>query len=268
VRVSSRIPLILAGVLGLLILLASLDDGLASVIRPSLAVPFTLLLPGFALSAALWPSGLGTAERAALSLGLSLALLALAAFALNLTPVGLTSVAWVALIGTISLAGLVAAALRTRHAGSSSQSRGLVLRGPGWHGGAMLAIAALVVFAAVCVAHFGAVLQPRPGFTMLWLLPDADNGDRTVRVGITNEEQVRTRYMLQLVADGKQVQSWPELALDAGQSWQVIARLPPASSGTATIEALLYRLDRPGEVYRRVQLRPSDQARGKPAPAG
>lgn len=66
-------------------------------IRVALALPLVLLLPGYALVSALFPEapgedgqGLGTFERVALSVALSLALVSMIAYVANFTPYGVT----------------------------------------------------------------------------------------------------------------------------------------------------------------------------------
>lgn len=86
-------------------------------IRIALALPLVLLLPGYALISALFPEapdedgqGLGTLERVALSIALSLAIVSMIAYAANFTPYGITLlpigvavIAWSVFFGLLGL---------------------------------------------------------------------------------------------------------------------------------------------------------------------
>ena len=62
-----------------------------------LGLPLVLVLPGYALTAALFPHGaLGGADRALFTLGLSLCAAILCGFVLNRTPWGLRPESWAA----------------------------------------------------------------------------------------------------------------------------------------------------------------------------
>lgn len=74
----------------LIIFALTLPDG--NILRIVFGLPFLLFLPGYSLVSALWAknSELDGLERIALSLGLSIALVALAGLGLNYTPWGIT----------------------------------------------------------------------------------------------------------------------------------------------------------------------------------
>lgn len=101
---------ILAAVIALLLAFASLPD-VASV---PLGLPFLLLFPGYALTAALYPRrhDLEPLERVALSFGLSLAAVPLIALALNYSPWG---VQWRPLLAFVSLLTVLSCAAGLLH---------------------------------------------------------------------------------------------------------------------------------------------------------
>src|SRR5258708_19924598 len=69
-----------------------------------LTLPLVLVLPGYALTAALLPNrSLGVAERLMFSLGLSLAVVILGGLALNWTPFGLRAISWAVLLAGLTL---------------------------------------------------------------------------------------------------------------------------------------------------------------------
>src|SRR3954454_24445758 len=107
--------LILAVVLGDAIAIALFVALGGGAVRVLVALPFALVLPGLALTLALFPAGaLDGAERLLFSLGLSLAVTALGGLVLHLTPWGLRPASWALLLGAITLAAGVAAFLRRR----------------------------------------------------------------------------------------------------------------------------------------------------------
>jgi len=55
---------------------------------------------------------------------------------------------------------------------------------------------------------------------------------------------------------GRVVKEWPSIKLEPNASWQATTALSPAPPQDATVEALLYRSDQPGAVYRHVELAP------------
>src|SRR5436190_816373 len=90
-------------------LAASVAAPQGSLVRVAFTAPLVLILPGYAISVALLQARLGLAARLALSLGLSLALAACAGLVLNLTPWGLNSASWLALLVLVTLAASIAA---------------------------------------------------------------------------------------------------------------------------------------------------------------
>ncbi len=94
--------------------------GVPATIRLPIALPAAILLPGYAIGAALFPPGeLDAAERAALSFGLSLALIVVAAPVINLTVPGLTAPLVVTVVAAVTGGSAGVAWLRRRrHPGS------------------------------------------------------------------------------------------------------------------------------------------------------
>ncbi|MDL5363608.1 DUF1616 domain-containing protein [Halalkalicoccus sp. NIPERK01] len=92
-------------------------------IRVALALPLVLLLPGYAFISALFPDapaedgkGLGTLERVVLSVAVSLAVVAMIAYAANFTPYGITLLPiTVAVVGWTVLFALLGLVRRARH---------------------------------------------------------------------------------------------------------------------------------------------------------
>ena len=78
-------------------------------LRWLLSIPYLLFSPGYSLLALLYrEGGLAAVERFALSLGLSLCLVALAGVILSLTPLGITANSVAASLFAFNLAALLA----------------------------------------------------------------------------------------------------------------------------------------------------------------
>lgn len=236
-----------------------LQTAAGDVFRIFFALPLVLLLPGYALTAALVPGpALGLAERVLCSIGLSLAAAALGGLLLNLAPGGLRDVAWAALLGNLTLVASLVALVRrlrlplapARVAPPLSQTQAL-----------LFGLSAVLVCGAVLVARDGAVQRPTAGFTQLWMQPSGVPGQERVRLGLANMEPGATHYRLELHAGGDLAAAWPAIVLGPDQRWEEEVALPPALPGVTTpLEAVLYRLDAPDTPYRRVTLREGSSA--------
>lgn len=221
--------------------------------RVLLALALVLALPGYALVAAAFPARtLGAAERALLTVGLSLSVGVLGGFALNLTPWGLTARSWAALLGAITLvAGAVGLTRRQRHpSGAASVVRWRLTLSDGLCFG----LAALVIVLALGEAHTSAARQPSAGFTQLWLLPAGEAEQDAFRLGIKNMQASPTSYRLRVTAGGEALREWLAITLAPGETWETTVALPPSQSDREHVEAFLYRVDTPGVVYRHALL--------------
>ncbi|MEE9151246.1 MAG: DUF1616 domain-containing protein, partial [Thermoplasmata archaeon] len=92
VQESVGLDLILVLILATLLMIFALTLSDGNILRIVFGLPFLLFLPGYSLVSALWArkSELDGLERVALSLGLSIAIVALAGLGLNYTPWGIT----------------------------------------------------------------------------------------------------------------------------------------------------------------------------------
>ena len=220
------------------------------------ALPLVLLLPGYWLTAALLPSPLfGPLGRAALSVGFSIVACVLAGLLLNLTSGGLSTTGWVLALGGISLLGSAVAWLRCQPS-SGETPASLRSQLPGRREGALFGLAAVLLVGAFGLAHISAARQNQPNFTQLWIVPDAASAGRVIQLGVRNQEQDTRSFDLELRVDGDVVRDWHPITLAPQQTWQVQVNAPDGGPFAGTVEALLYRADEPGTVYRRVLLRP------------
>src|SRR5258708_16677585 len=85
-------------------------------LRTLLVLPFLLVLPGYALTAALFPNQIGLAERLLLTLALSISVTVVSGLLLNLTAWGLQGTTWIVWLGGITIAAcMLALARRQRY---------------------------------------------------------------------------------------------------------------------------------------------------------
>ena len=205
-----------------------------------------LVLPGYALMAALLPSAsLGQVERGGLALGLSLVVSVLGGFGLAWTPGGLSATSWSLLLGGLTLLAAALAALRRPAAPP------LVLT---WSAPRVVVfgLALLVLGSAFKVAEAGALAQPRPPFTQLWLLAGQTEATM-VRVGLHSAEQQPRSYLVQLRQAERVLARWGPIQVEPGQSWETLASTNGVSNAEP-FEVVLFLAEDPSQVYRRASL--------------
>jgi uncharacterized membrane protein len=239
----------LVALIGAALTIAPVDSGSA---RLLFALPLVLVVPGYALVAALFPARtLDTPERLLFSVGGSLAITIIGGFLLHLSPWGLRADSWVVLLSGMTCGAAVVALRRRPHRSTGATERGRSYLNPGQ--GILLSLAGLVVVTTLGIARIPAPAQEAQGYSLLWMLPDQGRR-QVVRIGISSQEFAVARYRLQIKQDGRIVQEWTPLELKPGTQWDTTVRLPAQRPGSHT-EALLYRLDAPNTVYRRVMVR-------------
>ncbi len=234
-----------------------------------LALPLVFLLPGYALTEALFHRrSLNDIyrHRFILSLGLSLTIDILSGFILNLFPMGLGAVSWALCLGVLTVAFSLLAAYRR----GQSSTTGILL--PRFHVGIhRYVLVGLCLIAAVAVTvlaiQFSAASeaqQPHPGFTQLWMLPSPQSGNNcAVRLGVQSFEATSVTYLVIMTANGAQVNTWPSVVLAPQEKWSHIVTIAPASTNSVYVEVVLYRSDNPGTVYREVHMTLSNAGKSK-----
>ena len=202
-------------------------------LRVMLGVPFVLALPGYVLTAAMFPGseGQGTGdtdqphrrylspvERLTLSVGLSIAVVPLAVLFLNFTPWGIEPRAVRLSLLTVTLVGSAIAAarrLRLPLAQRFTPSVGRPLRAVSGAGAATrrvnVVIGVLLVLSVGVAGSTLATADEGETYTELYLLSENETGalvaddypseirpneTATVHVGLDNEEAQRTNYTL------------------------------------------------------------------------
>jgi hypothetical protein len=215
-------------------------------VRVVFGIPLVLVLPGYALTSALFARrAVAGSTVLLLSLSVSIAVVIVGSFVLNWLPAGLTETTWTTLLaGTTAVAGLWAA--RVLPAGSAGRDSFALSR-------RTAARAAMVVLAlAITAGTLVFARKPLPakgvrGYTALWILP---GGSSAVDVGVQSSELRRTSFRLDLDAgSGPTIRR--HFVLSTGERW--LARLRVDRS-TKRIDARLYRRASTTRVYRRVRL--------------
>ncbi len=248
----SHVDLLLVAALAILGTIAGVAVGLEPVFRRIAAVLFTTILPGYALTAALFPRPtIGALERLTLSISLSLAGATLGAVVLNATPRGIHSDSWALLLGGVTLAA-TAVAIRRRppYEDVWGGIRGLRLRqarGPAL----LLALAVVVTAGALAVAGQGATVQSQPAFTQLWLLPGET--DDVLRVGVRNAES-EPLVVRVVVEVGEQVLAeWERTELAPTETFEQPVDVSDVTSTRDPVVATLYLENVPAEPFRQVR---------------
>ncbi len=213
------------------------------------AVPPALVLPGYAIAAAAFAGReLGLPRMLLLSIGLSLAILALGALLLNYLG-GIHPLSWALLLVLVVLAGSSAAAMRRGPAGSGRARPRLRLTGLEL---AMLLAALATATAAIAIANTARPAERAIGYTQLWILPKAGSGASEAQVGVRSQQQTPVSYDLR-VRVGPSGVVRRSFRLQPGETRLVAVGPPPGGTGRIPVVATLLRHNQPFRVYRRVK---------------
>ncbi|MCB0188972.1 MAG: hypothetical protein KDE31_32105, partial [Caldilineaceae bacterium] len=120
----------------------------------------------------------------------------------------------------------------------------------------IVGVAILLAGKAFMMAHTPAAPDQYAGYTILWMTPVQDAEPGQYQLGIDSKEFAATQYKLELLVAEQPAKEWALIELAPNQQWQTKLQLNTDDFGQETLEANLYRLDTPDEVYRHVVLRP------------
>lgn len=205
--------------------------------RIASALALALVLPGYALSAVVFPPGsLRSWQpgpwllRGIWAAGLSLAASVLGGLILNLTPGGLTRTNWAVFLGALTLLAVAVALIqswrrggvpdpgqarrpagrpRAPRASRASRARALAIGG--------CALGAVVLgIAAIRVAQVSAERHNPSDFAQLWLVPGTSSA---ATLGVRSDYPGEHGFRLVLHRGASVAATW-DLALAKGQSWQ------------------------------------------------
>ncbi len=219
-----------------------------------LTLPLVFLLPGYVLTEVLSQNRfLEASHRLTLSIGLSLAIDILSGFILNMFPLGLQALSWVAFLGLFTMVfALIAVYLR--RGGPVNRVRIQRFRLP-VSGYILFGLAIPVVFFSVLYSIEGVVQQPHPGFTQLWMLPPVQGTKGcAVRLGIRNFESATTTYRVTMTTNGAQATTWQSVVLDPQEEWRQLVPITLGAADDAYVEVRLYQSGKPATVYQKVNL--------------
>jgi hypothetical protein len=216
--------------------------------------PLAIVLPGYALVAALFPPGtLATSDRVVHTFIFCISAAALGGLLLQLA-VDLDRATWIAIMATISLVGSAVAWRRRRALPIQYKAR---LRRPppgaAWGLAFLLAIAGAGV--SIALAADGVrEQQSRQAFTSLWAVPSARPGG-PVTVGVVNHGGPAA-FELEVSAPGEPARRLP-VRLDGSREWRR-QLAPPFNSATKSLRiALVHR----GVPHRSVELNIEEEGR-------
>lgn len=219
--------------------------------RTTLALPLVFVLPGYMLTEMLfYQRKIATSHRLLLTLGLSIVIVIISGILLNMLLPGLQSISWVICLSLITVMGtFIVAICRGKVAARAIRIKTLHIYEYFLFG---LALGGIIF--ALQYAREGMVQQPHPGFTQFWILPAADTAC-AVRLGIHSFELRQVTYTVSVTANDVPVLVQFPHILKVDEQVERTVELPTSSQeGTINVRAQLYRLDKPGEVYRSVNI--------------
>lgn len=269
-----------------MIIIVILSAGLVTLVgfssgalRIVLGLVFVLFSPGYTLIAALFPrkSDLGSIERVALSLGLSIAVVPLIGLALNYTPWGIRLYPILVSV-LVFIVGMSAVAWYRRRRFPAEErfrlslqlrldSLRLSLTGQGRWDRVLSVLLVVAILGTVGTLGY-VVAKPKIGerFSQLYILlgPEgkAEGYPRqvvlgesaSVVLGIANNEHQSTTYRVNIVIDGEKVGALGPVALEHDEKWEGEANFAPVrATPRQKVEFWLYKGESE-EVYLKTYL--------------
>lgn len=218
--------------------------------RVVVGVLFLLLIPGYALVAALFPrkNSIDAIERLALSTGMSIALAALTGLVLNYTPWGIHLGPVLISLTSLTLLFCVAAVIRRARLprdempGPQPGQRTGVGRAGGGNRFYPLVLLALVLIGFAAVVYAAVTLRAGEKFTEFYALgtegtaanyPSKLQLGQTAEVtlGVANHERQDASYRLEIRIGGEIVRTMDPINLADGEKWEGKVSFEPKSAG-------------------------------------
>lgn len=260
-----------------------------SPVRAALTIPAVFLLPGYALSAALFPrrGDADLVERIALSLGLSFAVVPMLGLALHYLPWGIHLVPILVSL-TLLIAVAAGIGMYRRTVAPAGDAFGAGLWGEFWRRCstatvgerlfvAMLALTAVMVGIGTAVAADRR--DPASSLTEFYVvgtdgkLLESPVGARlgqsaAVLLGIVNREGRDTAYAIDISIDGRETQRIDNIALADGERWEQPVSLIPTQRQTRQRVEFILSKGGGSDPYRSLSLALDvPDATPKPAPS-
>lgn len=221
------------------------------VVRTLAALPLCLFLPGYALVAATFASReLAPPKRLMLSVAVSLMVLVLATFFLNIPSFGLRTASWAVLLPLVVIAAARGAALR-RNKPRPGGREGFTWPRPTAASVAITSLALLIGVGALVLAQKPLPAENAQGYAALWMLP-VDEYEEEIAIGVISNEQDPASFRLE-IAVGDREPRVHTLDLEPGEEriFDVNAGITFGRNRVHVV-ASLYREDSPRRLYRRV----------------
>lgn len=232
-----------------LVILAILGEG---PVRIALGLIFVLFLPGYTLTAALFPKreSLGAIERTALSFGLSIAVVPLIGLIMNYTPWGISSNSVLIPLFVFIVAAAGVAWFRRRRLPPEQRFEPRFRLGwlqfwrfPNRWDRVLSGVLIVVILAAIGMLVFVAQ-SPRveEKFTEFYILDSEGQAENypdvlilgeeaQVTIGIVNREQEATDYIIKIFVSGQQVKEVKTMTLAREESWEKVVSFAPTAVG-------------------------------------
>lgn len=250
-------------------------------VRTVLGLPMVLFFPGYALIAALFTKkdDLDGIERAALSFGLSIAVVPLLGLGLNYTPWGIRLIP---VLLTVSLFTLIMCAIAVKRRRELPEDevfsvpftallhalRNELVSGPGTRIDRILTVILVISLLASAVMLVYVIVTPKQGetFTEFYILGPGGMADEypvdlvlnesgTVIVGVVNHEYRAVNYSLVLVLDNGSRLHQQEIVLAHNQTWEQHVTFEPDKAGDdMKLQFFLYRDQNYTAPYRELHL--------------
>ncbi len=213
-----------------------------------------LVLPGYAFFSAVFPRRpTASAEGLLVIAGSSIVLTALGGLALYMAGPKLAANSLALLLTGVVLLSCLVAYLRRKN-----QYLPLtwppVIRRFNWLSAGLVFLAVVLVVAGIGLASSPITNTSNlQGYTVLWILPGPQGSPGTIRLGINSDEFTTTSYTLQLDVNGQVVNTWQNLTLAPGKTWEITYQAPAGLPAGAAVQAFLYKTGTTS-IYRQVKL--------------
>jgi uncharacterized membrane protein len=221
-------------------------------VRAVFAVPLCLVLPGYALTSAIFAHRrVGGPRDLMLVLALSLTELVIGSLALDAVPGGLRIGSWTALL-VIVVVVPSAVALRRRDPATARRRWQLAVRLRA-RDVVLLVIAVVLAGGALALSRTPLKARNAIGYTQFWMIAGGTPRAPSVQIGVLNAQQHPTTYKVTLATGaGAPTVIDPALTLTPGTSREVTIPLAPSAPRVRTpVTARLYRTGS-AAVYRQV----------------
>ena len=219
-----------------------------------LALPLVFFIPGYVLNEVFFSRRIMEGYHLlVVSLTLSLAIVILGGFVLNLLPGGLNAVSWSLFLGIFTTVfTMIEALLRQKIQKQITPTRRVHLA---LHEYLLFLLSRIILIVSIGYSSISITYQPRAGFTQLWMVPSQNTANTwTVDLGIQSKELTTTRYQLTMSVNGTVVKTWSAIALAPDSAWRQQLPLPMDSKGKMYVQARLALVDKPGVIYREVHV--------------